>query len=172
MFDTNLQKMTLLISITFLARSSSLAAWIPLAILKMAEDINWLLPILVAGLSVTVPVCALSVFIDSYYYGVFTIPQVNFVHVNVVENVSKYFGFEPWYFYIEGFKEEFCTVYFLGLFGLSLFTVQQMCGSLKAFNANVNGASRIPSLFVFIIAYLTVLSMVDHKELRFYAPLA
>ena len=95
--------MTLLISITFLCRSSSLAAWIPLALMKMVEDINWFLPILVAGLTVTVPACAVSVLIDSYYYGVFTVPQINFVHVNVVENVSKFFGYDPWFFYIKGF---------------------------------------------------------------------
>lgn len=171
-FDMNLQKMTLLISITFLCRSSSLAPWIPLAFFKIMEDINWFLPILVAGLTVTVPACIVSILIDSYYYGVFTVPQINFVHVNVVENVSKYFGSSPWYFYVQGFRDEFCTIYAVGLFGLCLFTVNQMCGSLKCYNANVQGASRIPSLITFITACLTVLSMVDHKELRFYAPVA
>jgi hypothetical protein len=102
-FDANLQKMTLLISITFLCRSSSLAAWIPLALMKILEDYNWFLPILVSGMTVTVPVCIVSVLIDSYYYGVFTVPQINFVHVNVVENVSKFFGYDPWFFYIKGF---------------------------------------------------------------------
>jgi hypothetical protein len=47
-----------------------------------------------------------------------------------------------------------------------------MCGSLKSFNHKVEGASRIPSIFTFIVACLTVLSAVDHKELRFYAPVA
>ena len=73
-FDSNLQKMTLLISINFLCRSSSLAAWIPLALMKMAEDFKWIWPILVAGFTVTVPACAVSVIIDSYYYGVLTVP--------------------------------------------------------------------------------------------------
>ena len=95
--------MTLLISITFLCRSSSLAAWIPLAIFKIMEDFNWFLPILVSGLTVTVPACIFSVLIDSYYYGVFTVPQINFVQINVVENVSKIFGYDPWFFYIRGF---------------------------------------------------------------------
>ena len=98
------------------------------------------------------------------------VPQINFVHVNVVENVSKYFGSDPYFFYIKGFRWEFCTVYAIGLFGLSLFTVHQVCGSLKSFNTKVEGASRIPSILTFIVACLTVLSMVDHKELRFYAP--
>ena len=32
--------------------------------------------------------------------------------------------------------------------------------------------SRIPSIFIYISTYLAVLSKVDHKELRFYAPVA
>ena len=55
-FDRNLNCMTLLITICFVARSSSLAAWIPLAVLKIMEDFNFFLPILVSGLTVTVPV--------------------------------------------------------------------------------------------------------------------
>lgn len=77
--DKNLTKMTLLITICFLARSSSLAAWIPLAILRIIENFSFFLPILVAGLTVTIPICAFSVGLDSYYYGTFTIPQYNFV---------------------------------------------------------------------------------------------
>jgi hypothetical protein len=73
--------------------------------------------------------------------------------------------------YIVGFKEEFCTIYILGLFGLSLLTVQTYFGALKHFNSN-GGKSRIPSVFIYIVTYLFVLSKVDHKELRFYAPVA
>jgi hypothetical protein len=74
MFNSDLNKMTLLISINFLARSSSLAPWIPLALFKILEDFNYFLPILVAGLSVAVPACITSILIDSFYYGVFTVP--------------------------------------------------------------------------------------------------
>ena len=34
------------------------------------------------------------------------------------------------------------------------------------------GVSTIPSIFIYITTYLAVLSKVDHKELRFYAPVA
>ena len=124
LLDSNLAKMTLLITISFLARSSSLAAWIPLALFKINEDPSFILPIIVAFLSVTVSMIASSIALDSFYYGTFTIPQWNFVNINVVENASKYFGIDPWYFYINGFQEEFCTLYFVGLFGLSLVTIR------------------------------------------------
>ena len=32
--------------------------------------------------------------------------------------------------------------------------------------------SKIPTIFIYTITYLAVLSKVDHKELRFYAPIA
>jgi len=73
-FDRNLNSMTLLITICFIARSSSLAAWIPLALAKIIEDFNWFFPILVAGLTVTVPAIVISTLIDSYYYGLLTSP--------------------------------------------------------------------------------------------------
>ena len=101
--DSNLAKMTLLITVSFLARSSSLAAWIPLALFRILENPAYFLPILVAGITVTLPMCIFSVGLDSFYYGTFTIPQVNFVQINVVENLSKYFGTDPWFFYISGF---------------------------------------------------------------------
>ena len=73
-FDKNLNKMTLLITVCFIARSSSLAAWIPLALFKIVEDYNFFLPILVAGLTVAVPAIVISTLIDSFYYGAFTSP--------------------------------------------------------------------------------------------------
>ena len=78
-FNRELNIMTLMITLSFLARSSSLAAWIPLAVLKIIEDPAFLGPIIVAGLTVTVPSIVLSIGLDSLYYGTLTIPQINFV---------------------------------------------------------------------------------------------
>lgn len=72
--DGNLAKMTLLITISFLARSSSLAAWIPLAIFKIMEDNRFFFPILVAFMNVTLIMINASIGLDSFYYGTFTIP--------------------------------------------------------------------------------------------------
>jgi len=51
-----------------------------------------------------------------------------------------------------------------------------MFGSLPHYNEEMEGQnirkSRIPSIFIYIFTYLLVLSKVDHKELRFYAPVA
>jgi hypothetical protein len=63
-----------------------------LALFKILENFKLFFPILVAGICVTVPLCVVSVLLDSYFYGVLTVPQINFVQFNVVENISKYFG--------------------------------------------------------------------------------
>lgn len=72
--DSDLIKMTTLITVTFVARSSSLAAWIPLALIKIYKDPRFFVPIFVAGLTVAVPIFILSVGLDSLYYGGFTVP--------------------------------------------------------------------------------------------------
>ena len=170
-FDADLRKMTFLITLSFLIRSSSLAPWIPLAALKILEDAGNFRPILVAGLTVAIPTMCCSVLLDSYYYGVLTVPQLNFVYFNVIQNKSKYFGTTPYFTYIHGLRDEFSSTYYMGLFGLSLLTIQQLQGSLEHYNKARGQLSKIPSIAVFMVAYLVFLSFVGHKELRFYAPI-
>jgi len=69
--------------------------------MKILENNVYFLPIIIAGLSVTVPLCILSTALDSFYYGEFSVPQINFITVNIVENLSIFFGIDPWFFYIE-----------------------------------------------------------------------
>ena len=99
MFDSNLNKMTVLITMCFLSRSSSLVPWVPLSLIKIMSDFRYFVPIVVAGLTVTIPFCILSILLDSYFYGKLCCPQWNFVVLNVVENISAYFGQEPIIYY-------------------------------------------------------------------------
>ena len=89
--DGSLNKMTFFITIAFIIRSSSLAPWIPLAILKIFENPHYFMPFVNSAFVVTLPMILASIALDSWYYGVFTVPQLNFLRVNVVENLSKHF---------------------------------------------------------------------------------
>ena len=111
--------MTLLITINFLARSSSLVPWIPLAVLKIMENSDYFVPIIVAGLTIAIPGFIASTMLDSYYYGVLTVPQHNFIAINVLENLSVFFGVEPWHFFVDVLPAHFGW-YFGTLFGLTL----------------------------------------------------
>ena len=99
-FNKEMALMTFSITIAFLVRSSSLAGWVPLALIKVFQGWDMFFAIVLSGIFVAVPVFMLSVLADSLYYGKFAIPQVNFVYINVVENISKMFGTDPFYYYI------------------------------------------------------------------------
>lgn len=85
-FNTNLMKLTLAVTISFLIRSSSLTMYALLALIVIILDPNFILPIIVAGLTLTVPLLIFNVTMDSYMYGYGTweIPQWNFIYWNVV----------------------------------------------------------------------------------------
>lgn len=153
------------ITLAFIIRSSSLAPWIFLSAAKLIDYPSMFPAIVQATLTVTLPICLVCVLLDSLFYGKLTIPQLNFVHINVFQNLSRYFGIDPWYFYIQGLKHEFGTDFILTLFGLSLLTVRQMSGSLGP------QLSKMPIFLIYIAVYLYMLSKVEHKERRFYAPI-
>jgi hypothetical protein len=77
---------------------------------------------------IAVPTLVVSIFFDCLAYGTFTVPQLNFVHVNVVENISKYFGTSPWWFYFQELPEFIISYDGIdtALLGLCLLTVIQV----------------------------------------------
>jgi len=102
--------MTFGITMAFLVRSSSIIGWVPLALIYIFKANSFecmiynLLAIIQAGLFIAIPMVFLSLCMDSLYYGTFVFPQFNFVYVNVVQNISAYFGSEPMLFYFIEFE--------------------------------------------------------------------
>jgi hypothetical protein len=81
-------------------RSTSPIGWPFLILLKIVKDRSWL-PFLYAFTLVFIPVVFLAVGVDSYYYGYFpVITSLNFMRVNVSEGLSKYFGSDPFHYYV------------------------------------------------------------------------
>ena len=74
LFDKNTLKMTFAITILFIVRSSCIIGYLPLALIKIFEDGRYFGSFVVAGLSVTIPLVFLTICIDSYFYGFWTIP--------------------------------------------------------------------------------------------------
>lgn len=86
-YSSDLVKMTACITVAFLVRSSSIIGWVPLAlwtVVKTKEPLNSLITIITVAFTTAVPLFALSIGIDSYFYGKLTCPQYNFVYFNVV----------------------------------------------------------------------------------------
>jgi len=110
-FSLNTVILTALISLAFMMRNTSPIGWIPLLAYKVLFNSS-LFPFFVAGILVALPILALCTYVDTVYYGgtewVFT--GVNFLKVNVVHGLSKYFGEDPWYWYLIAFAPAIYTV--------------------------------------------------------------
>jgi len=99
-FDKNLCLLTLAITISFTIRSSSIVGYVPLALILILKDFRYFIPILLAGITIAIPFVLVNLASDAHFYGYFTVPQYNFVYVNVVLGISKFFGEMPWFYYI------------------------------------------------------------------------
>lgn len=73
-FDPSLNKLTLAITLSFAVRSSSIVGYIPLALMAIAQDFRFFLPIIVAGLTITIPLVGINLVSDAYLYGYWTVP--------------------------------------------------------------------------------------------------
>ena len=99
-FDKNIVLLTFLLTLSFMIRNTSPIGWPPLILIKIIKDRSWL-PFIYAFSLVFIPTAFISVALDSYLYGDFpVITSLNFMRVNVSEGLSKYFGSDPFHFYI------------------------------------------------------------------------
>ena len=73
-FNKHLTCLTMAITATFVVRSSSIIGYVPLALIAIYHDQRYLMPIVVAGLTVAIPMVALSLYIDSCFYGYWIAP--------------------------------------------------------------------------------------------------
>lgn len=90
--------MTALISISFMMRNTSPVGWLPLIILKIIYQKS-LKAFLLSGFIIAIPIISICILLDTMYFGAdkITITSLNFLKVNVVEGLSKYFGEDPQY---------------------------------------------------------------------------
>lgn len=175
LFNRSLMYLTMAITVTFIVRSSSIIGYLPLALMAIFDDQRYFVPIVVAGLTVTIPMVATALYIDSYFYGYWIVPQFNFVYFNVVEGLSNYFGLMPWYYYFNFVKNEFCQIETFGWPVLFLASYQQYKGTFTpqspmGYRPKIKGEqessplARYPFLIIYAFITIIVLSLLDHKE--------
>lgn len=100
--------LTACLTISFVMRNTSPIGWIPLIIIKIFDGA--LIPFIISGVTVFLPMVGLSVYLDSLFYwqkhgGQFecTFTSYNFLKVNVLQNLSKYFGDHGHFVYLTEF---------------------------------------------------------------------
>ena len=107
--------LTALISIAFMMRNTAVIGWIPLLAIKVVCE-GSLLPFIMSALVVAIPIMAGSVAVDTWYYNSvdgssdWVLTAYNFVQVNVVHSLSKYFGEDPAWWYMGVFAPAIFTV--------------------------------------------------------------
>lgn len=110
-FDRNVAIMTALITLQFMMRNTSPIGWIPLLLIKIYKEKSFK-AFLISGLLIAIPLLFILILIDTIYYGScdLVITSVNFLKVNLLEGLSKYFGDDPFYWYILVFLPGCVTV--------------------------------------------------------------
>ena len=106
---------------------------------------------------------AIMIYIDSLYYGgdEWTITSLNFLKVNVVESLSKYFGEDPWFWYV-------------GVMGPAIFTIVYpflLYANTVGHCCQAWSKGQVPYLTYFTAFYVIVFSLIPHKENRFLLPI-
>ena len=109
-----------------------------------------------------IPVLGFSVWIDTKYYnstsgrdgdGGPVLTSINFMRINVAEGLAKYFGEDPFYWYV-------------AVFGWAIYTVIYPWMIL----AHIKLAKQQYYLVVYTVFYVVFFSVIPHKEMRFLLP--
>lgn len=82
-------------------RNTSPVGWIPLLFIKIIKE-NSLIPFLLGGIFIAIPMIIGCIWIDSIMYGSkeWVVTSYNFLKMNIVMGLSKSFGEDPWHWYI------------------------------------------------------------------------
>ena len=154
--------LTALISLAFMMRATSPVGWIPLLAHKVLFQGSFF-PFLLSGIVVALPILALCVMVDSLYYGgdQLTFTSYNFLQVNLVHGLSKYFGEDPFYWYLVAFAPCIYTVIYPVVLYANTFSHFEMQWAKK----------EVPYMTYYSCFYVLFFSLIPHKELRFLLPI-
>ena len=165
-FDKNIIILTAALTVGFMMRSTSPIGWPPVLAVKILRDKS-LIPFIIAGITIFIPVVGLSILVDSFYYGMKDFPVLssyNFMQANLTEGLSKYFGTEPVYFYVLIVLPQIFTVAYPSVLGGFIVYPKDQLSKWRA-------GGEPPYIFFLAAFYLAVFSLIAHKEHRFLLPI-
>lgn len=156
---------TAILSVEFMIRNTAPIGWVPLLFIKVFRD-GTFMSFLMSAILVAAPILAATVYFDSYIYSMetgkfeWTITGYNFLRVNVVEGLSKYFGDDPWWAYVgKFFWAQYNVMYPLIIYAVYYYTRE----SWKQ--------KKSPEMSYMCIFYIIIFSIIPHKEKRFMLPI-
>jgi phosphatidylinositol glycan class B len=159
---------TALLSISFVMRNTSAVGWIPLLMIKILYEGSFK-PFLISGFIVAIPLLGMCVWLDSLFYMrmqgdqefKLVVTSLNFLKINVLQGLSKYFGDHNFSEYI--FK-------FLPLDNFRLFYPFLILGMYSFWKEQRKNYKQADIVYLCLF-YLTFFSLIGHKEKRFMLPI-
>lgn len=114
----------------------------------------------------------MSIIVDRWYYGIWTLPPLNFLHFNLSQNLAVFYGRNRWDYYLTEGLPLLLTTYtpfaamavYKALF-VSRKTDRRANTGAKA---RLNPFGILALTIMFSVAFL---SLISHKEVRFVYPL-
>lgn len=159
-FCTNTVILTALITVSFMIRNTSPVGWVPLLAYKVLKE-GSLVPFIISGIFVAIPLIGFLIFVDSQFYGSekWVLTSYNFLEMNLLHGLSKYFGEDgPLYYFIAGYPAIFTLLVLPALF--SMFSHIGFASQL----------GKVPYCSFYVIFYLGFYTLIAHKEVRFLMP--
>ncbi|KAI9330015.1 Alg9-like mannosyltransferase family-domain-containing protein [Zopfochytrium polystomum] len=138
-------------------RPTNVVIWLVMGTDRLAR-LNWMgrTSLISRAIAVSILAVAISVAVDSAYYGEWTLAPLNFFYFNVARDIATFYGSNPWHWYLsQGVPLVFFTH--------TPFVVW------AAFAPNPPDSTRIATRLV--VATVAVYSALPHKEFRFVMPL-
>ncbi|XP_063044594.1 GPI mannosyltransferase 3 [Engraulis encrasicolus] len=150
----NSSKYLTLVALAVIVRPTALIVWLPLLAFHFWRDNSKLRLILHHALPIVALSLGLTTIIDSLFHGQWVLVHWNFLKLNVLHNVSEFYGSHPWHWYF--------TQGFLVVLGPHLLFFLHGCSL----------APKRHRVLLFTIAWtLIVYSLLAHKEFRFIYPI-
>lgn len=146
----------LLVGLAVLSRPSAVSHWIVPGIVLLFHTLGFLRKLmLIIVACIAAGFCVLFGFLlDSWYYETPTLTWLMFARLNVFENISAFYGTQPWHFYIAQVIPAIAGP----LFPLLLLSLAVRTGNTE--------------ILQFMSGSIFFNSLLPHKEIRFLAPLS
>lgn len=141
-------------------RNTSPVGWVPLLAYKVLKE-GSLLPFIISAVFVAIPIIFGCVWLDTWFYGsdTWVITGYNFLEMNVLHGLSKYFGEDDSFKYVyagyPGIFTVMCIPALISMFTHIKFQIDR---------------GQVPYTSYFTIFYLFFFSLIPHKEMRFLLP--
>lgn len=172
---TRLRRALLSAAIATILRPTNILVWASLTALtflpawksarpSQAECIIFARETVVCGSTVLL----LSTILDRIFYDSWVFPPFNFLHVNVVQSLSTFYGNNDWHYYIsQGYPLLLTTSLPFTLVGL----FRTLRARISPVEATPAGRSALRHLSIVCLLVPAAFSNIAHKEVRFIYPL-